>query len=571
MDRMLRRTVVSLLVFLPWVGTVRAHQKAFILDSEAPALVALDLVTGKAVARLALSGKPVRLLRSPDGSRLVAFDLGPGEDKKERGYKAAGKSAVTIVDPAAMSIVGRVELGSGVDVDHAYFSPDGRRLTVLCPGYEAKNPAESQLRELVAVDLATAHEAGRLALEPGAYPIVPSKDGRTLPLIQGLPRGDKFPFPQSRLWIVDLAGPSVAAKLDTGTWANFYTDGAYFYLLDAGKSDKSPQKNKNGAVQVATLEQRVLAGSLDAGRGPRGLYQDEQGGQVFIASDGPPGASQGQLRAIRGAELAATLDVAVNPKLVKRDHDVVYVVGEKAVTLVDPGALKATATIPLAKGSDALVDDDDVPTELAVSPDGRRAFIHYGVHNKVVVLDLEANRAVGSTKTGRGGKKLFGNLMGVMYGMVGQLVAGVAGYTPWAFALPTMLAVRPDGRFAYAINPHTKDVTVVDANTAESVEMIGGGGYALKSLSGGALAVVSGGKLQLIDTARNAKTAELDLPDLQGLAVSPDGAHAVALAKRVVVLVDGATGKEAARLTDLLSPSDVVFDSVRSDAGPAPR
>jgi DNA-binding beta-propeller fold protein YncE len=568
MDRMLRRTVVSLLVFLPWVGTARAYQKAFILDSEAPALVSVDLATGKAAARLALSGKPVRLLRSPDGSRLVAFDLGPGEDKKERGYKAAGKSAVTIVDPAAMSIVGRVELGSGVDADHAYFSPDGRRLTVLCPGYEAKNPAESQLRELVAVDLATAHDAGRLALEPGTFPVVPSKDGRTLPLIQGLPRGDRFPFPQSRLWIVDLTGPSVAAKLDTGTWVNFYTDGAHFYLLDAGKPDKSPQKNKNGAVQVASLEQRALAGSLDAGRGPRGLYQDEQGGQVFIPSDGPPGTTQGQLRVLRGAQLAATLDVAANPKLVKRDHDVVYVVGEKAVTIVDPGALKATATIPLAKGSDALVDDDDVPTELAASPDGKRAFIHYGIHNKVVVLDLEANRAVGSTKTGRGGKKLFGNLMGGMFGMLGYIAAG---YSPWAFAVPTMLAVRPDGRFAYAINSQTKDVTVVDANTAESVEMIGGGGYALKILSGGAMAVVSGGKLQLVDTAQNAKTAELDLPDLQGLAVSPDGAHALALAKRVVVLVDGATGKEAARLTDLLSPRDVVFDSVRPDTGPAPR
>lgn len=558
MDRMLRTTVVSLVVFLPWAGTASAYQKAFILDSEAPALVSLDLATGKAVARLALSGKPLRLLRSPDGSRLMAFDVGPGEDKKERGYKAAGKSAVTIVDPAAMSIVGRVELGSGVDADHAYFSPDGRRLTVLCPGYEAKNPAESQLRELVAVDLATAHEAGRLALEPGAFPIVPSKDGRTLPLIQGLPRGDRFPFPQSRLWIVDLTGPSVAAKLDTGTWVNFYTDGAHFYLLDAGKPDKSPQKNKNGAVQVASLEQRALAGSLDAGRGPRGLYQDEQGGQVFIASDGAPGAPQGQLRVLRGAQLAATLDVAANPKLVKRDHDVVYVVGEKAVTLVNPGALKATATIPLAKGNDALVDDDDVPTALAASPDGKRAFIHYGIHNKVVVLDLEANRAVGSTKTGRGGKKFFGNVMGGMFGLVGALASG---YSPWAFALPTMLAVRPDGRFAYAINPQTKDVTVVDANTAESVEMIGGGGYALKFLAGGALAVVSGGKLQLIDTGRNAKTLELDLPDLRGLAVSADGVHAVALAKGIVLTLDGATGKEVARLTDLVAPVDVRFES----------
>ncbi len=557
MHFLLRTALVSLVSSLAVVGVAAAGEKVFILDSDAPALTALDLDTGKALARVALSGKPVRLRRSPDGSRLVAFDRGPGEDKKERGYKATGKSAVIVVDPASMSVVGRVELGSGVEADRSYFSPDGRRLTVFCPGYDAKNPAESQTAELVNVDLATGRETGRLALEAGTIPIVASKDGAALPLIQGLPVGGKFPFPQSRLWVVDLAGPSVAAKLDTGTWANLYTDGTHFYLLDAGKPDKNPEKNKNGAVQVASLERRAIVGRLEAGRAPRGLYQDEVGGQVFIPGDGPPGAPGGELRVIRGDRLAATLEVARNPKLLKRDHDVVYVVGEKAVTLVDPGTLKPTATIPLAKGDDDLVDDDDLPTELAVSPDGKRAFIHYGIHHKVVVLDLEAHRAVGSAKTGRGGKKLFGNVMGGMFGIAGFLAAG---YSPWAFTAPTMLAVGPDGRFAYAINTQTKDVTVVDGKTADAVEMIGGGGYALKILGGGAMAVVSGGKIQIVDTVRNTKTAELELPELQGLAVSPDGAHGVAVARRLVVVLDG-TGKETARVTDLLGPSDLVFDS----------
>jgi hypothetical protein len=252
--------------------------------------------------------------------------------------------------------------------------------------------------------------------------------------------------------------------------------------------------------------------------------------------------------------------VAQHPKLLKRAHDVVYVVGEKAVTLVDPGALKAIATIPLEKGDDDLVEDDDLPTELAVSPDGKRGFIHYGFHHKLVVLDLEANRAVGSAKTGRGGKKLFGNIMGGMFGFAGMLAAG---YSPWVYTAPTMLAVRPDGRFAYAINSQTKDVTVVDGATAEAVEMIGGGGYALKILAGGAMAVVSGDKIQIVDTVRNTKTAELELPELRGLAVSPDGAHAIATGKRLVVVLDG-RGEEIARLTDLLGPSDLVFESAGS-------
>jgi DNA-binding beta-propeller fold protein YncE len=324
--------------------------------------------------------------------------------------------------------------------------------------------------------------------------------------------------------------------------------------MDPGAPDKNPQKNRNGTVQVASLDQRALAGSLDAGSAPRGFYRDEQGGQVFIASDGPPGAPAGRLRVVRGAELAATLEVAAKPKLLKRDREVVYVVGEKAVTLVDPVVLRVTGTIPLAKGNDELVDDDERPTELAVSRDDKHAFILYGLNSKVVVLDLEGKRAVGRAKTGSGGKKFFRNMMGSgLFGLTGMLLVG--GYS----AGPEMLAVRPDGRFAYAINPQTKDVTIVDASNAKDVEIIGGGGSALRILAGGALAVVSGGKLQVIDTERNVKALELELPDLLGLAVSPDGTHAVAVAKRIVVCLDGATGKEVASLTDFVSASDVVF------------
>ena len=36
----------------------------------------------------------------------------------------------------------------------------------------------------------------------------------------------------------------------------------------------------------------------------------------------------------------------------------------------------------------------------------------------------------------------------------------------------------------------------------------------------------------------------------------------MALAKRVAVVIDGATGKEVARLTDFASPIDLAFEAV---------
>ncbi len=536
--------------------------RAFVLDSAAHTLVAIDLPSGVRAGSLSLPGMPTALLQSPDGSRLVVLDRGPGEDKHERGYKATGKSSATIVDPVALKTIARVELGPGVDPAAAYFSPDGHRLTILCPGYEAKNPAEAQGRELVNLDLVAGQESGRLPLAPGTVPIVASKDGGTLPLIQGLPRTGKYPYPQSRLHLVDLSGPTIRATIDMGTWETLYTDGEHFYLLDPGKPDKDSQKNRNGSLQVASLARGALAPSLDAGRGPIGLYQDEVGGQVFVPAEGPPGAAEGELRVVRGEALAATLKVAAHPKLLVRQQDVVYVVGEKAVTLVDPVALAAVGTIPLARGGEGLVGDGDQPTEFQVSPDGKRACAHYGIAHKVAVLDLETKQAIGATKTGSGGKKLFGNMMGGMFGMAGFLASG---YAPWTYTMPKMLAVRPDGRYAYAINSQTKDVTVVDTATGKSQGTIGGGGYALEPLSGGRfLFEVSGSELRLIDLEKNAKAGEISLPDLRGLFFSQDRSVAVALAKQAVLVLDGASGKELARLTDLASPDTIVFESVRS-------
>jgi hypothetical protein len=224
---------------------------------------------------------------------------------------------------------------------------------------------------------------------------------------------------------------------------------------------------------------------------------------------------------------------------------------------VDPVALATTATIPLARGSQPFVDDDDLPTELKVSPDGKRAFAHYGLHQKVATLDLESKTATGSTKTGRGGKKFLGNMMGGMFGVVGMLAAG---YSLWIQTAPSMLAVRPDGRFAYAINNQTKDITVVDGATGKSVEMIGGNGYALEPLKDGRfLFEVSGSELRLVDMERNLKTAEIPLPDLRGLFFTPERSLAVALAKGTALVLDGTSGKELARLTDFASPVAIAF------------
>ncbi|MCG6927761.1 MAG: hypothetical protein LJF30_20955, partial [Acidobacteria bacterium] len=122
---------------LSLAASTGAGEHAYILDSGARLLVELDLETGERVASLALEGTPGWL--DDDGRYVLVLDRGPGEDKDERGWKAKGRSSVTIVDAASLQAIGRVELCSGLST--AAFVADGR-VALLCPGYEAKKPAE---------------------------------------------------------------------------------------------------------------------------------------------------------------------------------------------------------------------------------------------------------------------------------------------------------------------------------------------------------------------------------------------------------------------------------------------
>jgi hypothetical protein len=57
--------------------------------------------------------------------------------------------------------------------------------------------------------------------------------------------------------------------------------------------------------------------------------------------------------------------------------------------------------------------------------------------------------------------------------------------------------------------------------------------------------------------------AETPLADLRGLFRTPDGSKAAALARQLVLVLHGATGRELARLPDFVSPDAIVFGRAR--------
>lgn len=557
----------------------------WVLDAEGEALVHLVLPAGERLAELRIEGKPEFLLESPDGSRLVILDRGPGEDAGDRGYKPKGRSRATIVDPALRSIVGSVDLGSGVDLSAHYFGPEGRRLTLLCPGYAHGNPEDARPRELVNIDVLTGQEIGRVTLEHGTEPV--GFDGEALSLMQGRPPGGPPPHGQGRLWVVDLGGPTILGKVDTSGYAQADWDASHVKLLHLGRPNDNPRRNRNGTLLLYSIERRKLEWGLDVGRNPRAYFPDEPNGQVFVASDAPPELKDddsGRLHAVRGSEVAAILEVAANPKRVIRAGDSILVIGEKALTLIDPVALEVTGTIPLRVGRHDLVDDDEIPTDFELTSDGRRAVILYGLKGQVATIDLENETALGAPKMGSSrGTLLTLASVGLTFAPGGDWWLTAAGLglsianKHWNYnePVPDVLTTREDGGFAYAINGPTRDVMAIDMSTGRGARKTGAKGDDLLIMPGGAsLAVLSGGGVQIVDTTTNEKVREIKVPALAAFRPAPTGDSVVALGKGVVVFLDGTTGEEVSRVDGWKTPVALSFAGreppLEYDATPAP-
>lgn len=95
-----------------------------------------------------------------------------------------------------------------------------------------------------------------------------------------------------------------------------------------------------------------------------------------------------------------------------------------------------------------------------------------------------------------------------------------------------MMAVRDDSKFAYAVDPNTGYVSVIDAESGERLNGIHvSGAYELVALRNNAILAVPGSKgVTFIDTAKNDKDTEATFDgELRGMETTPDRSRLVAL------------------------------------------
>lgn len=565
--------VVSI-AFVTVPAQAQTTPKAFVLDGDGPSLTAIDVVTGKPLKTAVLQGQPGALIQVPGGRWLVVLDRGPGKDAGEAGYQAKGKSSATIVDAATLEVGPRVELGWGLDFT-PLVTPEGNRLTFVCPGYQSKKPAEVLPRELVTVDLTSGQVTGRLALPRPASAFFNTPDGKTAVILSPGEKPRQAPAIPAELRLVDLSGPSVVATLALeGDPKNpvLSPDGKFVYLLEEGKPSGNPEKNVNGRLHVVSIESRKLEATLDAGSKPRGLVLDEAGQQLLLLSDEPPVKGKervGELRVIRGSTVQPPIKVAKAPRWVRAAPKVnrMYVLGEEDITTLSLPDFKPMGSTPARGGFGA--------DEFVINADGTRGLMLHG--GTVAIVDLEAGKPMDSIRTGRMSALLINTAIAATLTELSRRSGdreasrknqSYYSYTEYSLkdASPS-IALRPDGRFAYVLNNQTRDVTIIDAGNATVVDKIGGAGFDIQFLGAGAAVAVilSDSVIRLLDTASNKKLDDLTGGDFKKdtgfkrLEVSPDGRFGVAHGAPGVFCLDASTGKIVGRAHSFKRVVDVEY------------
>lgn len=548
--------------------------KAYVLDSEALSLTLMDVVTGKPLKTAVLQGQPGALIQVPGGRWVVVLDRGPGKDAGDAGYQAKGKSFATIVDAASLEVGPRVELGWGLDFT-PLGTPEGDRLTFVCPGYQSKKPAEVLPRELVTVDLTSGQVTGRLVLTRPASAFFITPDGRTAVILSPGEKPRQAPAIPAELRLVDLAASLVVATLALdGEPKNpvLSPDGKLVYLLEAGKPSGNPEKNVNGRLLVVSIESRKLEATIDVGSKPRGLVLDEAGQRLLLLSNEPPVKGKeaaGELRVIRGPVVQPPIKVAKDPMLVRVAPKVnrLYVLAERHLTTLSLPEFTLVGTMPARSGI--------ATTELTISPDGTRGLMLLG-GGYVNVVDLEAGKELDSIRTGRMSALLLNAAVAATLTEVSRRSGerdasrrnqSYYSYTEYTLkdASPSM-AMRPDGRFAYVLNNETRDVTIIDMGNATVVDKIGGAGFDIQFMGAGAVAVIlSDSVIRRLDTATHKKLEDITVGGFKKdagftrLEVSPDGRYAVAHGTPGVLCLDASTGTIVGRPHNFKRVVDVAY------------
>lgn len=559
---MLRKSAVLIVVLVLFSAVgFGASSRLAIADSEGKAVSIVDVDSGKLVGSVSLADAPDKVFATPDGKRVVAVSRGAGKTTWIGEFRPKVKASATIVDLQSMKAGQRIELGW--DATDAQITPNGKTLVILSPGVDAK-PPENKSASLYAIDLTSGNVIGSVNFDrPANGAVVTGDQKQAVVYFEGAPR-QKRP---TVLRFVDLG--TMEASGDVSIEAKTVGPAAFeghdfIYLLD-------PPLGRAGTLHVVSASQRKLAGSHPVGQQALIGAFDEESGRLYVLS-------QSTTRGTRGFNGEMYVFRNGAPETVKKMVDYparMVFTPDRKLALVAGSDLNV---IPLDKLEPEPTVKGGPAYEMYVSPDQKRAYLYYWSEQQccsVGVYDLPTRTLMKSYLIGSKGAR-FGQALLALAATAGSYssgrsAAGSSGSSSFYYTVYTpkirtagrgMMILRPDGKFAYALDPQTNYVTVIDSESGERLQgiKVGGGSRELVALKDASTIAVIGAKgVTFVDTSANAEGGKHEFTgELRGFESAAGGTRGVALADGKVLVVDG-SGKLVGDVTTVKKPADWLF------------
>lgn len=571
------------LEFLPLASGQEKSRQFYVVNTKPSSVSILDAASLKVLGTIPLDPNPSYVRVHPQGRFLYVlsngrFNLGEREPD--------GPSELTILDLESRQPVRKVKLGW--DASRMSFSKDHRYLFCFSPGRPETKKTEKEYASVTIIDtqkndVDATLSAGRLGKQ-----ILFTSDASKIFVLSEREAGKNKkdpPLKKPALTIFALANETPLAEIELDGSPDqmvLSRDEKWIYVLDQGAPHRNPKKDRNGVVYVVDVSAAKLAASHDAGSSPRRLIADSNSDAVTFVAETSPRTPVGKVYQLRGAELAMAGDVGREPLFIRRlpGHPGNFIFSYEEMRYLPDDAPMASSYValnpkkgePKEEGRESL---KGYPEEALCIPGQERAVLTVSPTSKVAFVNLKDNKVEKTVTTGRGSVK-FAKIAGAMALSVamtagsyyaGQSVARASGnpyfyYNVYSFspALPNLgLAASPDGKYVYALNSFSQDITIIntaDYSVVDKVPVSGDCRRVMVTPGGKFICAYSPKQMILIDAQTNKRAVEhkIDSGKLNNVYVDEVGHRIFAMTSNAVLVWDAEKGDQVAKLDGFNEP-----------------
>ena len=493
-----------------------------------PSLSIVDSKTLTVTGHLPLEKDTTQVMVDPANQFLYVLHNG----LVFNGFAPVGASYLTIHEIDSQKLLTTIPLGYGAQMRR---SGDRRYVLSFAQGVPKTKRQEQQNALLTVVDVSTHKSVAELTLSRRGGSVVVNKDlSRMFVLTPAELTKKKSPESKASLTVFDVKDESPLAEMEFEGFPRSMAlsrDGKYLYLFDSGTRPKN--KHVNGILYVVDAKSAKLVKSHDVGANPRMLQVDPESEMVTLLGNAGPKDQEGKLYQFRGSELAGTFTVGNRPQFLAHvgGFPSRLLITYDQLHFVDKDGSLTAQTIPLnlKSGGESVVRLGGYPGEILHLPEVNKLVMSvrqggsFGAPtSKVAFVDLKDNKVERVVTTGRGSVKFGKTLGAVAASMAMTTLSYYGGYysaraagSPYFFynvywfspgRTNVELTTSPDGKFVYALNTFSNDVTIIkseDGTVLDHIPVGRGEGRVFRAPGDRFICAYSSNKVTLIDPSTN--------------------------------------------------------------------